>query len=79
MKLLVVMPVFNEQGNINSLTSRLFNVLDQIQCQCEIIIVDDGTSVILDPLRFDCLRVITCESQSGSCSDNLGWYGSVHR
>src|ERR687895_482396 len=42
-ELSVVIPVFNEEGNIAVLYSRLVTVLESIQIAFEIIFVDDGS------------------------------------
>jgi glycosyltransferase involved in cell wall biosynthesis len=43
-KVSVVVPSFNEEGNIEILAMRLINVLKKLRCDYEVIFVDDGSS-----------------------------------
>ena len=48
----VVVPVYNEEGNIPLLCKRLFGVLDGLNIACEVIAVNDGSKdQSLDQLR----------------------------
>lgn len=40
----IVIPVYNEEGNLRDLHQQLCNVLDKMDKRCEIILVDDGSS-----------------------------------
>ncbi|MBN2107839.1 MAG: glycosyltransferase, partial [Deltaproteobacteria bacterium] len=51
----VVVPVFNEEGNIEPLTRELVDVLAEINRSYEIIFVDDG-STDASPQKLDELR-----------------------
>jgi len=57
MRLSVVLPLFNEQENIEPLYARLTATLDRIGCDFEIIFVDDGS-------RDDSLRIIERQADS---------------
>src|SRR5215831_11336456 len=39
----VLIPIYNEQDNIELLLNSLFSVLDRMQCNFEIVAVDDGS------------------------------------
>jgi glycosyltransferase involved in cell wall biosynthesis len=39
----IVVPVYNESGNLNELTSRLRNVLSQVGMDWEVLFIDDGS------------------------------------
>jgi glycosyltransferase involved in cell wall biosynthesis len=43
-KLSVIVPVFNEEGNIDILVDKLMSVLGRINCPFEVIIVNDGST-----------------------------------
>ncbi|GAB2689748.1 glycosyltransferase family 2 protein [Mucilaginibacter koreensis] len=43
-KISVVVPSYNEEGNIEVLAMRLINVLKKLRCDYEVIFVDDGSS-----------------------------------
>ncbi len=40
----VVVPVYNEEGNLPVLVPKLMEVLEGLGCSCEMIFVDDGSS-----------------------------------
>ena len=40
----VVVPIFNEEANINPLYMALKPVLDKLDCEAEVILVDDGVA-----------------------------------
>lgn len=50
----VVVPLFNEEGNVQLLSDRLFNVLNNISYPYEVILVDDGS----DDKSWDKIRGI---------------------
>ena len=39
----IVVPVHNEEGGLQTLHKKLSHVLGKINCECEIIYVDDGS------------------------------------
>ncbi|MDR3155903.1 MAG: glycosyltransferase [Holosporaceae bacterium] len=68
----IVIPVFNEQENINILCDRLFKTMDSLKKKYEVIIIDDGskdqTPQMLQELflrRSDVLRIITFNGNYG--------------
>ncbi|MFH1458397.1 MAG: glycosyltransferase family 2 protein [Candidatus Omnitrophota bacterium] len=73
----VILPVYNEEGNISQVISRALEILPSITCDFEIIIVDDGsldkTGNILERLRACDARLKVLRH-----SRNLG-YGAALR
>jgi glycosyltransferase involved in cell wall biosynthesis len=67
----VVIPVFNEEGNLRPLTTELVTVLESLQKSWEIIFVDDGSTdgskSALDELRgsYSDIKVITFTKNCG--------------
>ncbi|MDR3187485.1 MAG: glycosyltransferase [Holosporaceae bacterium] len=71
-KVSVVVPVFNEQENVNELFGRLLKTMDETKEAYEIIIVDDGSSDKTPQMlrawfrkRSDVLRIITFNGNYG--------------
>ena len=59
----VVVPVFNEEGNVKELHSEILEVCKRLECEFEIIFIDDGSSdktaeicQTLCPLKFIQMR-----------------------
>lgn len=68
----VVIPIFNEQENIDNLCSRLLKTMDSIKRSYEVIFVDDGSSDCSSSMlrswfekRSDVIRVITFNGNYG--------------
>lgn len=68
----IVIPVFNEQENVESLCRRLFKTMDAVGRSYELIIVDDGSSDATPQMlkdifkkRSDVLRVVTFNGNYG--------------
>jgi dolichol-phosphate mannosyltransferase len=40
----IVVPVYNEEGNLRQLLRELDEVLESLELECEIVFVDDGSS-----------------------------------
>lgn len=60
MKLSIVIPVYNEEGNIRPLHGRLKTVLTEMKCEYELIFVDDGST----DKSFDIQKSISNENEN---------------
>jgi len=67
----VVVPVYNEEGNLPLLIPKLKEVVQGLGCSCEIIFVDDGSSdgslrILRDMAsQYPCLRVLRFRENRG--------------
>ena len=43
MKLSIIIPIYNEQGNIDRLINRLKGVVAQLNIDCEYVFINDGS------------------------------------
>ncbi len=85
-ELSIVIPVFNETENIKPLIIKLNEVLDKTGKNCEIIMIDDGsTDKSFEVMRDLCdsykkLRIIRFRrnfGQTSAFSAGLTWQGAV--
>ena len=68
----IVIPIFNEEDNIDNLCSRLLDTMDKTKRTYEVVFVDDGSADKSHDLlcrwfekRSDVIRVITFNSNYG--------------
>jgi polyisoprenyl-phosphate glycosyltransferase len=72
----LVMPAFNEEGNIGPLIDRIEKVMSNITCTFEIIVVDNGsndsTPFVLEKLLKTCPRLVVL-----TLTRNFGYDGAI--
>ncbi|MCR5225243.1 MAG: glycosyltransferase [Alphaproteobacteria bacterium] len=81
----IVIPVYNEEENIETLCRRLFKTMDAVKRSYELIIVDDGSAdktpqMLRDIFkkRSDVLRVVTFNGNYGQYVAILAGFEHVH-
>ena len=85
LKISIVIPVYNEEDNLEPLLDELFPVLIQIGCGFEVICIDDastdGSSAVLQDLKdkkFPELRIVTHSINCGESAGQATGFANAH-